>query len=785
MAAVNLLPLPFPKDLRPDRMLANMGTTWENFKKIKNHFPQFNVMDFGALPIPGFNSTTAIQKATNAAYAAGGGTVYYPPGSYLQTTITLNWTSSITVDFVGAGMHRTKIEKFDSSTTPFFDFSADSSILSVYSSIGKMWLSGSTTLYNCPGIRLTQIAYMKVYEVEFNYCSVGVDMLGALINNFYDCKFHLNVIGVKTRKAPSNNIYCNANNFFGCRWTGNRFQAVDYGQGSEVRFFGGDCENNGTEQKTFTVDTTTNLVTLSDSVVIPSGVAVWLASTTTLPVGTMPTSTFTADSTTDRIALVTDLGLPTGYPCTVSSTLTLPTGLSAATTYYLILVSAGVYKLATSRANALLHSGIDLTTNGTGTMTLSPSGVVAENDLWWSRVSGTTGYICSSYANAIAGTSIDFTSTPVGVYTISFVGTGGFLFRSSMDDETAGGGAADVRDPGIAHANIAGMHFEGNAGRGIATENSRGLVLSIRDSVSINNQQSNGGRSIFALGAKKLVVDSVSCGGAGDNVELRYGCNMTDVRNYAFSNFTELSPYPTHYNGIDSGGASFPGNSAHVHVWKDKQTYYHLGTSDDAHSVGNGAGDRLTFAASNSGGHKFTGGNLENAVFDAFDQPGRTAGINLVSASDAGTILKIENTTAIQEWLLAVGVDPTSSPAFPVAGSLFFRDGTGSVIHMELTRGGTLSLKTGDLRLETVGKGLHIKEGANSTMGRSVLVAGTVTVTNTKVTANSEIFLTRRVAGGTLGHLSIGTVTGATSFVINSSDAADTSTINWLIIEPA
>lgn len=90
-----------------------------------------------------------------------------------------------------------------------------------------------------------------------------------------------------------------------------------------------------------------------------------------------------------------------------------------------------------------------------------------------------------------------------------------------------------------------------------------------------------------------------------------------------------------------------------------------------------------------------------------------------------------------------------------------------------------------DVKLGTAGNGLYIKEGSNATMGRAVLVAGTVTVSTTKVTTNSEIFLTRRIAGGTLGHLSIGTVTGATSFVINSSDAADTSTINWLIVEPA
>jgi hypothetical protein len=68
--------------------------------------------------------------------------------------------------------------------------------------------------------------------------------------------------------------------------------------------------------------------------------------------------------------------------------------------------------------------------------------------------------------------------------------------------------------------------------------------------------------------------------------------------------------------------------------------------------------------------------------------------------------------------------------------------------------------------------------------GRATLVAGTVTVSDTTVRATSQIFLTTRVAGGTLGILSVGTVVDATSFVINSTSGTDTSTVNWLIVDP-
>lgn len=89
--------------------------------------------------------------------------------------------------------------------------------------------------------------------------------------------------------------------------------------------------------------------------------------------------------------------------------------------------------------------------------------------------------------------------------------------------------------------------------------------------------------------------------------------------------------------------------------------------------------------------------------------------------------------------------------------------------------------------------GLIIAEGTNAKMGIATLVAGTVTVSNTSVAANSRIFLSRQAANSAtgIGSLSLGTVTASTSFVINSlaSDATvetgDTSIVAWLIIQPA
>jgi len=94
-------------------------------------------------------------------------------------------------------------------------------------------------------------------------------------------------------------------------------------------------------------------------------------------------------------------------------------------------------------------------------------------------------------------------------------------------------------------------------------------------------------------------------------------------------------------------------------------------------------------------------------------------------------------------------------------------------------------ITTGDVKINVAGKGLRVKEGSNAKMGRDTLVDGTVVVSNTSVTANSEIFLTCQTPGGTTGFLSVSARTAGTSFTILSSSATDTSIVAWFIVEPS
>lgn len=96
-------------------------------------------------------------------------------------------------------------------------------------------------------------------------------------------------------------------------------------------------------------------------------------------------------------------------------------------------------------------------------------------------------------------------------------------------------------------------------------------------------------------------------------------------------------------------------------------------------------------------------------------------------------------------------------------------------------------LDNGNIKLTTAGNGLYIKEGTNATMGVVTLVAGTATVSTTKVTANSRIFLTAQSLGTvTLGQgLAVSARSAGTSFTILSQSAVDTSVVAWHIFEPA
>lgn len=74
--------------------------------------------------------------------------------------------------------------------------------------------------------------------------------------------------------------------------------------------------------------------------------------------------------------------------------------------------------------------------------------------------------------------------------------------------------------------------------------------------------------------------------------------------------------------------------------------------------------------------------------------------------------------------------------------------------------------------------------GAADFTGTATLVGGTVVVATTRIAAGSKVFISRNTPGGAVGDLSApsSSIIAATSFVINSANAGDTSTVNWWFV---
>jgi len=143
-------------------------------------------------------------------------------------------------------------------------------------------------------------------------------------------------------------------------------------------------------------------------------------------------------------------------------------------------------------------------------------------------------------------------------------------------------------------------------------------------------------------------------------------------------------------------------------------------------------------------------------------------------SSSIDSQINITNLAATGFTRLTLGLETALFPSLKVNGaSLQARLGDDS----DYT-----DIQTANLSAQKLGTGLQIKTGANARLGTAVLVAGTIAVANTSVTANTVALITDIGAGGTLGNLSV-VLTAGVGFTINSTNALDTSTIAWILVE--
>ena len=181
-------------------------------------------------------------------------------------------------------------------------------------------------------------------------------------------------------------------------------------------------------------------------------------------------STFTADASTD-ICTHSNINL---FPYTrvqLTTTTTLPAGLSLATDYYVIKVTDTTIKLATSYANAVAGTAIDITSAGTGTHTINTllprytSGAGVQAMMWNTNATAlgaATPNLSIGYTNsAQAGSRATPTVLPVGKTAaanglILYSGTGAGKYGPAMPLQAGDSGIAKADTVTISVSYVSG-----------------------------------------------------------------------------------------------------------------------------------------------------------------------------------------------------------------------------------------------------------------------------------------------------------------------------------------
>lgn len=98
---------------------------------------------------------------------------------------------------------------------------------------------------------------------------------------------------------------------------------------------------------------------------------------------------------------------------------------------------------------------------------------------------------------------------------------------------------------------------------------------------------------------------------------------------------------------------------------------------------------------------------------------------------------------------------------------------------------GPLAITHCGFRIATPGQGLEIAEGTNAKANiTTAMVAGSVTIANTSITANTRILATRLDGGANPGAVYVNSRVNGVSFTIKSTSATDTGVVYYELREP-
>ena len=251
-------------------------------------------------------------------------------------------------------------------------------------------------------------------------------------------------------------------------------------------------------------------------------------------------------------------------------------------------------------------------------------------------------------------------------------------------------------------------------------------------------------------------------------------------------------------NGAGAAGTNYDINwsgsaAGHVKDCRFGSNIVSTGTAGVQNSVNVGAGQAVRFLNAEFAGtgalstNWFT--NLPSAVLEtssgSINYPTTvqlTGGANMNSAlvgqpSASGNTVLASNTAgtaAFDLFRLTGDGNIAIGPGTAARDTTWGRQGTAAI--------GTAD---SDIVIGAVGKGLRVKEGTNARQGTATLSAGTVTISNQSITANTRIYLGCKTPGGTVGALFVSASTIGSGFTVKSTSSTDTSLISYLLVEAA
>lgn len=429
---------------------------------------------------------------------------------------------------------------------------------------------------------------------------------------------------------------------------------------------------------------------------------------------------------------------------------------------------------------------------------ITGSASITQGNIVWNNVNG---FVSSADMNFTSDGTMTFSTgpSPADLNFVSFAGSinivsdldntmgsvsGGFIFNAATDISLNAGGSIVMNSEVNMLANFLRFGSSGEAAINYSTNLIIDPAVSGSGIVFIGDGSTPESMQIYHMGVGAdapvggRMISMTETGGVATGIfcALTHNSNTASIRGMSFT--------ATHAGSATSPSAASQFVATHTNDSSGTTTMLGVlaqATNGAAVSQGTKVYESLRASTSIGGGH--SGGTI------------RSYGLNvLATGGSAGS-------AALTDWGILCAGDLQVNTGFKVyyEGSSTAKGDSydtfnNSTTQIERYVDNVLSMAWDndevisklDFKLDVVGTGIYIKEGTDATMGVDRLSGGVITISTTKITANSRVFVSRQAQNsGNLGHLSIENVNAGSSFDIQSNDGNDDSDVAWIIIEPA